>query len=132
MMGPSTPVASGWSMTAIVLGMGFSVIALCLLAFWLLGHRPARTINPPIDFDPPFPSRPCDGAHQTRHASGYVKTGCSSTMVCPHRRAIGTSFVWFVGVLRLVRRDEGRQLFVRLLSGVGVHDLVKSQLEAVF
>ena len=56
MMGPSTPVASGWSMTAIVLGMGFSVIALCLLAFWLLGHRPARTINPPIDFDPPFPS----------------------------------------------------------------------------
>ena len=56
MMGSYTPVAWGWSMTAIVFGVGFSVIALCLLALWLLGDRPAPAINPPIDFDPPFPS----------------------------------------------------------------------------
>ena len=56
MLGPSTPVAWAWSMPAIVFGVGFSVIALYLLALCLLGQRPAATLDPPIDFDPPFPS----------------------------------------------------------------------------
>ena len=43
-------------MTAIVFGVGFFVIAICLLALWLLDCQPTPTINPPIDFNPPFPS----------------------------------------------------------------------------